>query len=695
MTALHLRKSTNRSPLRLGVLLTALAWFAVSPTARAVNPARDRSYANNTVEGENAFNWLTAGTDNTTNGSGPLELAASGVTYVVDSTGDGDRVPCVSGICDISGDTCNPGGDCTLRAAIRASNIHVGVDAIVFNIPATDPGFSNGTWTINLAQVLPDVSDAVSISGPGPGQLVVQRSSANGTLEFPIFNVSAAGTVTISGLTILNGYSPNNGNGGGINYTSNGALNISNCTLSGNTATLGGGIANNGTGKIFVTNCTLSNNTASSTNSDAYGGGIYNANGYVSVTGSTVSQNSVSLPVGNYGTGLGGGAYNTGTLIVTGCTFDGNYLDSSEGLGGGIYNDGALEVTNTSIYMNSCNSGGAGIYNIGTVIITNSTIAGNSSDANAAGIQNNAIAAHIQVKSCIIAQNGGPNYDVDGGFTSGGFNLIGIIDCCSTGFTTNTDLTGTETAPLDPKFGLFGDNGGPTKTLALLSTSPAIDQGTSNGLTGTLITDQRGVGYKRVINQTVPNAAGGDGADIGAFESGAHIKAVSRKAHGSVANFDVSLPLFGPKVGVECRTGGSSKIFQVLMTFPTAVTVGSISVTPDPKVTAATASVSSTSVSGSHVTVNLIGVSNGQRITLTLSGVSDGQNTNDVRVPMAVLLGDTNNNGSVTSTDVTLTQSKVGQAVNGTNFREDVNHDGAINSNDVNLVKSKVGTKLP
>lgn len=72
MTTLHLRKSTNRSSLRPGVLLTAvLAWFAVSPTARAVNPAPDGGYANgNTAEGTDALFSLTTGTDNTANGSG-------------------------------------------------------------------------------------------------------------------------------------------------------------------------------------------------------------------------------------------------------------------------------------------------------------------------------------------------------------------------------------------------------------------------------------------------------------------------------------------------------------------------------------------------------------------------------------------------------------------------------------------------
>jgi len=66
-----------------------------------------------------------------------------------------------------------------------------------------------------------------------------------------------------------------------------------------------------------------------------------------------------------------------------------------------------------------------------------------------------------------------------------------------------------------------------------------------------------------------------------------------------------------------------------------------------------------------------------------------------VSVPIGILFGDTNNNRSVTSNDVTLTQSKIAQAISTSTFREDVNLNGAINSTDVNLVQSKVGTKLP
>ncbi len=110
--------------------------------------------------------------------------------------------------------------------------------------------------------------------------------------------------------------------------------------------------------------------------------------------------------------------------------------------------------------------------------------------------------------------------DISGTFISYGFNLIGIKDG-STGFTLTTDKKGTVASPLNPKFDLKGlrNNGGPTQTIALQTGSPAIDKGTNASLIGTLTTDQRGAGYPRKFDNTsVPNATGGNGTDIGAFE---------------------------------------------------------------------------------------------------------------------------------------------------------------------------------
>ncbi len=95
--------------------------------------------------------------------------------------------------------------------------------------------------------------------------------------------------------------------------------------------------------------------------------------------------------------------------------------------------------------------------------------------------------------------------------------------------------------------------------------------------------------------------------------------------------------------------------------------------------------------------VNLTGVANAQIITVALINVSDlaGNSSSVVPVSMGVLLGDTNGNGSVNSTDISQVKSQSGQAVNETNFRDDLNVEGSINSSDVAIVKSKAGTGLP
>src|SRR5438552_2183570 len=164
--------------------------------------------------------------------------------------------------------------------------------------------------------------------------------------------------------------------------------------------------------------------------------------------------------------------------------------------------------------------------------------------------------------------------------------------------------------------------------------------------------------------------------------------AFSRKVHGGAGTFDVPLPLSG-NVGVECRNGGATNDYQMIINFATPVTVEGASVT------SGTGSVSSFSVSGSQVTVNLTGVTNVQRITVTLFNVNDGTHMGNVAVSMGVLVGDVNGNAVVNASDVSLTKSQVGQAVSGSNFREDVNANGVINSVDVAQVKANVGTALP
>src|SRR4029077_1211054 len=109
---------------------------------------------------------------------------------------------------------------------------------------------------------------------------------------------------------------------------------------------------------------------------------------------------------------------------------------------------------------------------------------------------------------------GNTGHDADGAFTSQGYNLIGIGDF-STGFTAQGDKVGTTANKIDPKLGPLQYNGGfGTDTFALTAGSPAIDAGNVN-----LSSDQRGA--QRILDDPqVPNAAGSDGSDIGAYEAG-------------------------------------------------------------------------------------------------------------------------------------------------------------------------------
>jgi hypothetical protein len=77
-----------QSPLRLGLLLIPLVvgCFAVSPTARAVTPAREGGYPNqNTAEGEDALFSLTTGAANTAMGFDALDSDTTGSDNVLAS----------------------------------------------------------------------------------------------------------------------------------------------------------------------------------------------------------------------------------------------------------------------------------------------------------------------------------------------------------------------------------------------------------------------------------------------------------------------------------------------------------------------------------------------------------------------------------------------------------------------------------
>ena len=174
------------------------------------------------------------------------------------------------------------------------------------------------------------------------------------------------------------------------------------------------------------------------------------------------------------------------------------------------------------------------------------------------------------------------------------------------------------------------------------------------------------------------------------------LSVVSRKIHGAAGTFDINLPLTGSP-GVECRSGGATGDYQLVITFANTVTVNG---TVQARVTSGVGDVGTggvpnggaVSVNGAVVTVPLTNIANAQTIGITLFDVHQGAHAGDMAVQMSVLVGDTTGNRIVNSADIGETK-----AVSGTvaASRNDVTVNGVINASDISLVKSKSGTALP
>src|SRR6266576_320499 len=198
------------------------------------------------------------------------------------------------------------------------------------------------------------------------------------------------------------------------------------------------------------------------------------------------------------------------------------------GRGGGIFNVGILTLTNSTVSGNNAGQNGGGIYMFGgTANSFNSTITDNRSDTdlNGTGVGggvHNAAEATFTFQNTILAGNFetqrvgnffvATTGECDGTIISSGNNLMEHYD------TSHCTVIGN---PLlaDPKLSPLQNNGGPTKTHALLTGSPAIDGGNSTGchdqLGALLLTDQRGA--ERHFDG---DGNGSARCDIGAVEFG-------------------------------------------------------------------------------------------------------------------------------------------------------------------------------
>jgi predicted outer membrane repeat protein len=332
----------------------------------------------------------------------------------------------------------NDSGAGSLRQAVADANDG---DTIEFGV--------TGIITLTTGELL--VNKSITVNGPGSGNL-----SIDGNRTTRVLHVSRSVTAAIAGLTITNGtVSSDFGAGGGI-YNDHAVLTLSDCIVSGNSATYGGGIFNEGfSGSATVTSnsCTFSGNSATD------GGGIYSVgfsgNAMVTLNNTTFSGNSAPFGGGISNSGFSGNA----AVTLNNSTFSGN----SASYGGGIYNDGT--------------SGSA------TIDLTHTILSAGASGQN------------------IYNSNGGT-------VTSQGYNLSSDAGVTNVGGSTGALAATGDQINTNPLLGALQDNGGPTFTHAPLQGSPAIDAGDPN-FTPPPYYDQRGPGYNRVADRRI---------DIGAFE---------------------------------------------------------------------------------------------------------------------------------------------------------------------------------
>lgn len=401
-----------------------------------------------------------------------LTVSAQAATFTVTTLADDESDGCAV-------------GQCTLREAVGDANNLSGSDTIDFQTGLTGVIVLNGNHIF--------INSNVTINGPGARSLSV--SGNNQSRVFIVSNPAfGSATVNISGLTVTGGNAQPVllggtliGDGGGILNTNGSTLNLTEVTVTGNSATsLGGGIAT----RAILLDTTVTN-----------------------ITRSTINNNT-SL-VG------GGGISNIGVAVIS---------------------SSVTTINNSTVSNNICLAEGGGISNLaGTMNLTNNTISNNNSTVAGGGVVNVAgvLVGIVRLRNTIIAANTAVlntnliSSDVLGIFNSLGNNLIGNRLNAEASFAASVFVGGNPTPNasadlvgsvavgfqiINPRLGGLQNNGGPTNTRLQRADSPAINNGNncvtdsscaSNNPPFDLTVEQRGAGFPRQVGANV---------DIGATE---------------------------------------------------------------------------------------------------------------------------------------------------------------------------------
>jgi len=363
--------------------------------------------------------------------------------------------------------------DCTLRGAINIANTLSGTDTISFDSSVFTPG------TITLTGSLPQITTDMNIAGLDRILVII-----DGAGSYQPFSIASGATVNMSGLTVQNSYT--NQNGGAI--YNQGMLAVTDSAFSQNTADQGAGIYSlNGT--LTVTNSAFSQNTALLS-----GTGIHSRFSTLVVTGSTFSENTAGYSDG------AGITISGGTAMVTDSAFLNNGNVENGSFGGGLSISSSTVMVINSTFSGNVAALGGGIYAQGSsTTVINSTISGNThydhGGGGIAGVDNQ----NLNLYNSILANNNGGDCFQIGTMAMTIKNSLIEDGSCGITAGVNGNLTG------DPNLGALM---GSPAYFPLNDGSIAINAGDNALVPNGVTTDQSG--NQRIIGGQV---------DMGSYES--------------------------------------------------------------------------------------------------------------------------------------------------------------------------------
>jgi hypothetical protein len=263
-------------------------------------------------------------------------------------------------------DVVDPNDNVTsLREAIAQADANSEADTIA--VPA-------GTYDLDSVKGELTIDDLYAVTIQSTG--VPATINAGGGSR--VFSVAAGSNVSLDGLIITGGSSPDIG-GGIINR---GVLSIQNSIFQFNyAAASGGGLANVGLGEVDLVNVTVQENHAGINGGGIANAGLFPDQGSMVITGGTFRNNLADAN--------GGAIDNTGEIVISESHFEAN---NALYAGGAIGNGGRLALQDTEFIDNTSVANGGAIFSLdigapfpGELYIANATFLNNVSQAGYGG----------------------------------------------------------------------------------------------------------------------------------------------------------------------------------------------------------------------------------------------------------------------------------------------------------------------